>query len=145
MEFIVIGGVCGVLHGAPLVTFDLDLVHSRTPENLDRLVAALQALHAYYRGQGDRRPRPTADFLASTGHHLLMTRFGPLDILGTIARERGYEDLLPRSAGLQVEIGLSVRLLDLETLIMTKEETGRDKDKAVLPVLRRTLEERRQG
>jgi predicted nucleotidyltransferase len=145
VEFIVIGGVCAVLHGAPVTTFDLDLVQSRTPENLDRLVAALQAMGAYYRGQGDRRLQPTPSFLASPGHHLLMTRFGPLDVLGTIARERTYDDLLPHSVELQLQIGLCVRILDLETLITTKEETGRDKDKAVLPVLRRTLEERRQS
>jgi hypothetical protein len=32
--------------------------------------------------------------------------------------------------------------VDLETLIALKEEAGRDKDKMVLPVLRRTLEEK---
>lgn len=145
VEFVVVGGVCAVLHGAPVTTFDLDLVHSRTPDNLDRLAAALQVLDAYYRGQGDRRLRPTPAFLASPGHHLLMTRCGPLDILGTIARERSYDDLLPHSVELQLQVGLRVRLLDLETLITTKEETGRDKDMAVLPVLRRTLEEKRQS
>jgi hypothetical protein len=31
VDFIVIGGVCAVLHGAPVTTFDLDLVHSRVP------------------------------------------------------------------------------------------------------------------
>lgn len=35
VEFIVVGGVCAVLHGAPVYTFDLDLVHSRTAENVD--------------------------------------------------------------------------------------------------------------
>ena len=34
------------------------------------------------------------------------------------------------------------RVLSLETLVKTKEETGQEKDKAVLPVLRRVLEER---
>jgi len=34
--------------------------------------------------------------------------------------------------------------LDLETLIETKEAAGRDKDLAVLAVLRRTLEERKK-
>lgn len=29
-----------------------------------------------------------------------------------------------------------IRILDLATLILTKEETGRDKDKLVLPILR---------
>jgi hypothetical protein len=36
-----------------------------------------------------------------------------------------------------------VRVLDLETLIAVKEEVGGEKDIAMLPVLRRTLEESR--
>jgi len=32
--------------------------------------------------------------------------------------------------------------LSLERLVKTKEETGQEKDKAVLPVLRRLLEEK---
>ena len=37
VEFIVVGGVCAVLIGAPIATFDVDIVHSRTDENLERL------------------------------------------------------------------------------------------------------------
>jgi hypothetical protein len=33
VEFIVVGGVAAVLQGAPVVTFDLDILHRRTPEN----------------------------------------------------------------------------------------------------------------
>jgi hypothetical protein len=40
--------------------------------------------------------------------------------------------------------GILVRVLDLETLIAIKEELGGEKDRAVLPVLRRTLEEKRK-
>jgi hypothetical protein len=34
VDFIVVGGVCAVLHGAPIMTFDLDVVHSRARDNL---------------------------------------------------------------------------------------------------------------
>ena len=40
--------------------------------------------------------------------------------------------------------GIRVRVLDLETLIAIKEELGGEKDRAVLPVLRRTLAEKRR-
>lgn len=140
VDFIVVGGVCAVLHGAPLYTFDLDLVHSRLPDNLDRLQQALQALDAYYREHGERRLRPTLSHLASSGHQLLMTKAGLLDLLGTLSKDRGYDELLPHTVPLTVREGLQVRLLDLATLIAVKEELGRDKDKAALAVLRRTLE-----
>src|SRR3954447_2164849 len=84
VDFIVVGGVCAVLHGAPVSTLDVDLVHSRAPENLERLLAALQDLDAYYREQPDRRLRPGPSHLASAGHQLLLTRAGPLDLLGTV-------------------------------------------------------------
>ncbi len=145
VDFIVVGGVCAVLQGVPLATFDMDLVHSREPDNLSRLLAALQSLGAYYRGQGDRRIKPTIPHLASPGHQLLMTNAGPLDVFGTITGDLTYEDLLPNTSRFEVVDGLWVTALNLETLIETKEAAGRDKDKFALPVLRRTLEERNKG
>jgi hypothetical protein len=141
VDFIVVGGVSAVLHGAPVTTFDLDLVHSRAPENIDRLLSALRDLDAYYRGQGDRQIRPGPAHLASPGHQLLMTRFGPLDLLGTIGTNRDYVDLFEHTVELKIR-GLHVRILNLETLIEIKEEVGHEKDKVVVPILRRTLEER---
>lgn len=141
VDFIIVGGVCGVLHGAPVTTFDLDIVHSRTEENLARLLPALQALDAYYRGRQDQRLKPKQDHLSSPGHQLLMTRFGPLDLLGTIGAGQSYPDLLKHSD--EVEIGkMRLRVLSLEKLIEVKEELGSEKDKAVLPVLRQTLLEK---
>jgi hypothetical protein len=142
IDFIVIGGVSAVLQGAPLTTFDLEVVHSRAPENLDRLLAALQALDAFFREQPSRRLRPDRSHLSSAGHQLLMTRHGPLDLLGTVSGNRGYDDLLAHTIDQPLGEGLRVRLLDLPTVILLKEETGRDKDMAVLPLLRRTLEEK---
>jgi hypothetical protein len=40
IKFIVVGGVSAVLQGAPIATFDLDLVHSRDSENIQRLLRA---------------------------------------------------------------------------------------------------------
>lgn len=142
VDFLVVGGVCAVLHGAPLYTFDLDLVHARTPENVERLLQALHALDAYFREHGERRLRPDRSHLASRGHQLLMTRAGPLDLLGVIIGDRGYEELMPHTLAMNLGDDIQVRLLDLPTLIAIKEETGRDKDQATLAILRRTLEEK---
>jgi hypothetical protein len=142
VDFVVIGGVSAALQGAPVTTFDLDVVHSRATENLDHLLKALQELDAWFREHPTRRLRPDRSHLASTGHQLLMTRFGPLDLLGTIIGDRGYEDLVGQTVEMSLGEGLCVRLLDLPTLITIKEQTGREKDKAVLAILRRTLEEK---
>lgn len=140
VEFIVVGGVSAVLHGAPVATFDLDIVHRRSEQNLNRLLAALEALEARYRARPDLSP--TRSHIASTGHQLLITRLGPLDLLRTLGQDRGYEELLPHSTVIALESELAVRVLDLSMLIRLKEETGAEKDRAVLPLLRRTLEEK---
>lgn len=137
-----VGGVCGVLHGAPINTFDLDVVHSREPANVQRLLKALDKLAAHYRMQPEKRLKPGVSHLSSSGHQLLMTRYGPLDILGAIGRGHTYEDLLPHSADMRVGRGLVIRVLDLKKLIEVKEETADEKDHAVLPILRRTLIEK---
>ena len=71
-----------------------------------------------------------------------MTRWGPLDLLGAIGRDRDYPSRLPRSKPITLRPGLRVQLLDLDALIEVKEETARDKDHAVLAILRRTLGEK---
>jgi hypothetical protein len=142
VEFIVVGGVSALLNGAPVNTLDLDIVHHREPENIARLLNALDELGAEYRFTGCRKLRPAESHLISKGHQLLITRFGPVDILGTIGREMSYEDLRPHSTEMLVADKLTVQVLNLSTLIEIKEFLNTEKDRAALPILRRTLLER---
>jgi len=145
VDLIVVGGISAVLHGAPVSTFDLDIVHSRDPENVARLLMALKELDAEYRYAGGRKLKPAESHLASKGHQLLITRFGPVDILGTIGNDLSYEDLLPHTTEMFVTESLKARILNLETLIEIKERLGTGKDRAALPILKRTMEERRKS
>ena len=142
VDFIVVDGVAAVLEGAPISTFDLDIVHSRTVQNVQRLVGALTALDAHYRLQPERRIRPQTSHLLSAGHQLLMTRYGPLDVLGAIGESRGYEELIEHVTELEAEPGQFIRFLKLAKLIEVKSETAGEKDFATLPILRKTLEEK---
>lgn len=144
VDFIIIGGVCAVLHGAPVSTFDLDLVHSRTSDNLDRLMAALIELNAYYREHEEKKLKPDVSRLSSSGHHLLMTKAGPLDLLGAVTGGRDYDALISHTNEVSLTGGVKVRLLELPLLITLKEEMDQEKDRAVLPLLRRTLEEKKR-
>lgn len=141
VDYIVVGGVCAVLHGAPVTTFDLVIVHSRSRHNLTNLMAALKELDAYYRESKEKILKPKLSHLASTGHHLLITKSGPLDLLGTIGISHTYSDLLSLTVDLNVS-ELQVRILELETLIKVKKETITEKDKIIIPILQRTLEEK---
>ena len=140
VEFIIVGGVCAVLQGVPVTTMDLDIVHRRGEDNVERLLAALEELEATSRL--DRCGlRPQASHLRGPGHQLLRTRAGLLDLLGAVAGDLDYEALLGGSESAVVD-GRTLRLLKLETLLEIKERTGRPKDQVMLPLIRHTLAER---
>ncbi len=50
VDFILIGGLAGIAHGAARATFDVDVVYSRNPDNLVRLARAFSTHHPYLRG-----------------------------------------------------------------------------------------------
>jgi hypothetical protein len=141
VEFIVVGGMSAVLQGVPTVTRDLDVVYRRDAANIQRTLAALQSLDARFRIRPDLSPN--ASHLESTGHKLLNTKLGRLDMLGSIGQQLTYEDLIEHTDETQVG-EFRVRVLQLETLISMKEELGREKDLAMLPTLRATLAEKRR-
>jgi hypothetical protein len=142
IEFIVVGMTAGVLQGAPALTLDLDIVYSREPENLLRLLAALQEISARFRGDS-RNLSPNLSHLESPGHKLFETSLGDFDVLGTIDENAGYLELIGDTVELDVN-GVFVRVLALGKLIGVKERAGRAKDLAVLPILRATLERSKQ-
>ena len=134
VEFIVVGGAAAVLHGAPITTEDLDIVHRRSPENVSRLRALLDELDARVRELANRRLPPQESALLGDGHVLLSTRLGPLDCLGTLIDGRGFEELVSHSESIKDE-GVEFLVVDLPTLIELKTKTGRAKDRLMLPVL----------
>ncbi len=138
VQFTVVGGVAAVLHGAGVTTLDLDIVPRRTRANAARLWRALESLDARLQDPAGRilRPRPE-DFLGE-GQIKLDTNLGPVDVLCTLHDGRDYDVLVHSSEILEGD--LSVRVLDLPTLIEVKSTTGRAKDRVVLPILLRLIE-----
>ena len=53
VEFVVVGMAAGILQGVPATTLDLDIVHRRTPANVERLLAVLKRLTAVARHADD--------------------------------------------------------------------------------------------
>lgn len=143
VDFIVVGGLAAVIHGAPVQTFDVDIVYARDEPNVARLLGALLELEAVFRTD-PRRLVPNETHLRSPGHKLLRTRHGVLDVLGTIEEDTDYAALLGDSVLVEV-LGVPIRVLTLERLIRVKEKLTRPKDQAMLLVLRATLEEARKS
>ncbi len=141
VHYIVVGGVAAVIHGAPMTTFDLDTLVRIDQNNAKRLAQALSELEARFR-EHDRLVEPTTDDILAGGHLLLMTRAGPLDVLGFIGNRQRYEDLLSSSSEVALAAG-SIRVLNLDALIAEKKGMTRPKDRAALELLEEVLRHRR--
>lgn len=140
---VLIGGFAGVIHGSPYVTTDVDVVPDRQPANLARLSAALSELHA--RVWTPSEPdgvafEHDAASLGSVGVWNLVTDFGRLDIAFEPSGTAGYRDVA-RDAVHLVILGVEVDVASLADVIRSKEAANREKDRLVLPVLRRILAE----
>lgn len=146
VDFLVIGGVAARLRGAPFLTQDIDVTPSPDRANLERLTEALRELDARLRTatEPDGVPFPfDPALLESATVWTLMTKHGDLDVVTAPAGTAGYSDLIRDADQLRVAIDpdLRVNVASLADVIRSKEATGREKDRAVLPLLRRTLEE----
>jgi hypothetical protein len=139
VEVIVVGMAAAVIQGAPTMTWDLDVVHHRTPDNVERLLSVLDDIDAVARGDS-RRLRPNASHLLGPGHILLETRFGDFDCLGAIDGSRSYEDLLESSVALDLD-GRLLRVIELGELLQIKRRAGRPKDLAGIPYIESTIAE----
>jgi hypothetical protein len=139
VEAIVVGMAAAVIQGAPTMTWDIDIVHRRTTDNVERLLSVLKDIDAVARGDS-RRIRPNASHLIGPGHILLETRFGDFDCLGAIDGARSYEDLVDVSAVIDLD-GRPLRVIRLDELLQIKKRAGRPKDLAGIPYIEATIAE----
>jgi hypothetical protein len=141
VEFILIGGLGAIVHGSPYATVDVDIVPRRERANLDLLSNALRALGArVYVSSTEalRFEHDGASLLDATVWNLATT-FGGLDITFVPAGTTGYSDLAERARGIDIG-GVVVTVAALEDIVRSKEAANREKDRVVLPALRRLLE-----
>jgi hypothetical protein len=141
VEYVVIGAFAAVAQGYPLPTEDVDVTPARTPENLERLAAALIELHAELRLPGGKtHPFPIEPaYLGDSDSWALATSAGDLDILFRPSGTNGYEDLRRDAVDAKLH-GTPVQLASLRDIIRMKQASNRPKDQAQIPALRDTLE-----
>jgi hypothetical protein len=142
VEYVVIGGTAAVIHGATHLTFDLDITPARERQNLERLAAALKDLGARPFGIPDDALQSfqlDGETLHNGSAWTFITEHGELDVALDPDGTQGYRDLI-RDAREADAYGLLIRVASLADVIRSKEAANRDRDRAVLPDLRRTLE-----
>jgi hypothetical protein len=141
VDFILIGGMAAILHGSARVTFDVDVVYSRAPDNINRLTEALAPYKPRLRNAPAGLPFILDAKTVWNGlNFTLTTDLGDVDLLGEVAGGKTYSDLLPNSFDVEA-FGVQFKCLDLPTLIRIKEAAGRPKDREAIAELRVLLEE----
>lgn len=143
VEFIVIGGGAGIAHGLARLTYDVDVVYSRTPTNLQRIVDALRDYQPYPRGAPPGLPFLWDALTLKAGMNFTLdTTLGAIDLLGEVTGGGSHEQLLPHTI-VREAYGVQVRFVTLEKLVELKRAAGRPKDFEVLSELQALLKERR--
>jgi predicted nucleotidyltransferase len=142
VDYIVIGGWAGLIHGVARSTNDVDVVYNRSDENLQRLVAATQDLTPYLRGAPPGLPfHWDAKTIRAGLNFTLTTSIGDIDFLGEVAGGGTYEQLLHFTQSVTA-FGITCRVATLEKLIQLKRAAGRPKDLEAIAELEALREER---
>lgn len=142
VDYIIVGGVAANLHGAIRTTLDLDVVYSRVPENITRLVAALATHRPYLRGAPPDLPFVFDEATVVRGlNFTLTTDLGDLDLLGEVSGGGSYEQLRSQTEAIEFD-GFTCLVITLPGLIALKRAAGRGKDREALAELEALLEER---
>jgi predicted nucleotidyltransferase len=136
LEAVLIGNAAAALQGSPVTTVDLDFMFRKTPRNLTRLKRVADDLEAVVL---------TPYYPASGLFRIVRDRDGlQFDFMARIDGIRSFDAL--RSRASTVRFGrASLLVASLEDIIKSKAAAARPQDRAVLPVLRRTLREKEAG
>lgn len=145
IEFIVIGGIAAIAHGAGRVTYDVDVVYRRTRENMERIVEAFAPVQPYLRGAPPGLPFQLDLRTMRAGlNFTLITTLGQVDLLGEVAGDGTYDALLPHSEPREI-FGVMAPCVSLEKLIALKRAAGRPKDFEPIAELEAIRQERLSG
>jgi hypothetical protein len=143
IRFVLIGGLAAQAHGSPSATFDLDIVPSWDPENLQRVAGVLDEVAAIRHGlPADSPPMPPLDArtLLSGAVFTLNSRLGRFDLLANPDPGLDFERLM-RTAMTMDFFGTRLHVAGLDDLIAMKRAAGRPKDRIELEVLGALREE----
>jgi len=128
LEFVVVGGFAGVLHGSSYVTNDLDICAVMSPETIAKLretLADLKPVHRMTHKKLSFLDHPPAGQALTNVY--LETDAGIVDVLGSVLGLGDYHALVRNAVEIPL-FGRRCRVISLEDLIKAKEAMGREKD-----------------
>ncbi len=123
-----VGGVAAQLHGWRGATADLDVSVSSEESNVERLNRALADVAA------------GPSMIGAFGT-VFTTRYGRLEIVRRAHAVGHHADWLARASEHRLDGELTVLVADPDDVLRSKEAAGREKDRAVLPQMRKDFRE----
>ena len=135
VEFVLIGGLAAIRHGASYGTFDVDICVPPDPANFKMIASAVRDLNPRFRQRKDLPFELTPELLSTLKNLYLFTDNGPLDCLTEVAGVGSYSVVLEQSEPTGFPFG-QIRVLKIDTLIRAKEAMGRPQDLLVTTQLR---------
>ena len=134
LEAVLIGNAAAALSGAPVTTVDFDFLFRKTPRNM----AKLKALAARLKATVLRPYYPVSDL-----YRVVRDDDGlQLDFMTTIHGVRSFEGLKARAHEVEIA-GVVIQVAALEDVVKSKRAAGRPRDRAVIDLLEKALEESR--
>ena len=136
IEFVVIGGFAGTLHGSALITDDVDVCAVLSADSVEKIRSAFADLHPVHR-QTHRRmsflDNPRAG--VALDNLYLETDHGIIDVLTSVLGVGDFARLKERAIKIPL-YGRMILLISLEDLIVATEAVGREKDLLAVKELR---------
>jgi hypothetical protein len=134
VEYVVIGGIAVQVYGHVRMTNDIDLIPSPTPQNLERLAAALKDLKARVLNPGSEKLEIDTKMLPRATLWQLATTHGDIDILHDAPGAAPFPQL--RERALLITLGdHSIPIASRDDLIKMKRAAGRAVDLADIAAL----------
>lgn len=144
VEFAIVGGYAGVVHGCTYVTQDIDICCDFSPANLLALQRALCDVHPVHRMTPGRKALElTPENAAEFKNLYLDTDIGRLDCLSHIDGLGGYEQVKRACERIEVE-GVQFHVLTIDSLITAKQAMNRPRDREAIRQLQAVKHLRQQ-
>lgn len=132
VDFVLVGGFAGIVHGCTYVTQDIDICCDFSVGNLLSLQQAVSDLHPVHRMTPSRAPlQLTPQACEQLKNLYLDTNLGQLDCLSYVDGIGGYEEV-KRASELVAAESIQIRVLTLDGLIKAKSAMHRPRDKETI-------------
>jgi len=128
LQVILIGNMAAIVHGAPVLTRDVDFMVREHPQ----LEKKLQKFAQIYEVKLTRPYEPTSKVVRAIGRSI------GVDFLFALSSGKSFESVRSRAKKIRIG-GKMMWIASLEDIIAAKEAAGRPKDKAALKILKETL------